>query len=50
MNSFTAVDVFYLRSNRTIETILLRNKRMQKMLFVYNYQGLTYRIFETEVN
>ena len=39
MNSYKAIDVFYLRSDRTIETILVSNHKAEKVLFVYNYQG-----------
>ena len=36
----------YLRANRTIETIQLSNNNLNKTVFVYNYEGVHYRIFE----
>ena len=46
MNSYKAIDVFYLRSDRTIETILVSNHKAEKVLFVYNYQGWFFRVFD----
>jgi hypothetical protein len=47
MNTFQAIDISYLRSNRTVETILLRNPRSEKTIYVYNYEGWHFRIFES---
>jgi hypothetical protein len=46
MNSYKAIDVFYLRSDRTIETILVSNTKAERVLFVYNYQGWFFRVFD----
>ncbi len=46
MNSFSAIDVFHLRPDKTIETILVSNKKAEKVLFVYNYQGWFFRVFD----
>jgi len=40
------MDVEYLRADRTIETIQLSNNGFAKMVFVFNYEGVHYRIFE----
>lgn len=47
MNTFQSIDVSYLHSNRTVETILLKNSRSEKTLYVYNYEGWHFRIFES---
>ena len=46
MNSYKAIDVFYLRSDRTIETILVSNTKAERVIFVYNYQGWFFRVFD----
>lgn len=45
MNAITLVETYYLRSNRTIESILLKNRHDQKMVYVYNYEGVHFRLF-----
>lgn len=45
MNSITLLDTDYLRPNRTIESILLSNKKCEKLVFVYNYEGVNFRLF-----
>ena len=45
MNNFKAIDVFYVRSNRTIETILVCNEQKERVFFVYNYEGCHFRVF-----
>lgn len=50
MNSVKQIDVSYLRSNRTVETILLTdlsNNSRQKIVYVYNYEGYHYRVFDS---
>lgn len=49
MNNVEQIEENYLRSNRTIETILLTdliNSSRQKIVYVYNYEGYHYRIFD----
>ncbi|MEO6830699.1 MAG: hypothetical protein ABI378_00640 [Chitinophagaceae bacterium] len=48
MNTIDAVQVDYLgRASRTLETILLTNeKKQQKIVYMYNYEGWHFRIFE----
>ena len=45
MNNFKAIDVFYIRSNRTIEIILVSNEQKERVFFVYNYEGCYFRVF-----
>jgi hypothetical protein len=47
MNTFQAIDVSYLRPNRTIETILLKNSTFERILYVYNFEGTHFRVFES---
>ena len=49
MNNINQIQVDYLRSNRTIETILLTDmikSKIHKVVYVYNYEGYHFRIFE----
>lgn len=45
MNTITLLDTDYLQSNRTIESILLSDKKGEKLVFVYNYRGVHFRLF-----
>lgn len=47
MNIVNLLNVTYLCSSRTIETILLIKKNIKKIVFVYNYDGICFRIFES---
>lgn len=49
MNKFKAIDVDYLRPDKTIETILVSNHEdpiNEKTVYVYNYRGVHFRLFE----
>lgn len=45
MNTITLLETDYLRPNRTIESILLSDRRDKKLVFVYNYEGVHFRLF-----
>jgi len=45
MNNVSQIEVFYLRSSRTIETILLESSIKKRILYVYNYEGLHFSVF-----
>ena len=46
MNKFSAIDTYYIRPDRTIDTLLLTGTRNHtKLLYVFNYQGIHYRVF-----
>jgi hypothetical protein len=45
MNTYTAIDVSYLKPSRTLETILLENGNEKKVIYVYNYDGVHFRVF-----
>ncbi|RAI93848.1 hypothetical protein LV83_00754 [Algoriphagus yeomjeoni] len=36
----------YLRSSRTIETVILSKGTRERALFIYNYEGYSFRVFE----
>ncbi len=46
MNQFYCIDTFHIRSSRTIDTIYLNNSFKEKVLYIYNYEGYSYRVFE----
>ena len=49
MNNVEIIEVNYLRPNRTVETILLTDlsdSSRQKIVYVYNYEGYHYRVFD----
>lgn len=48
MNSIIQSQVYYLRPNRTIETILLKN--IGKVVYVYNFEGNHFRLFTTLID
>jgi len=41
------IDTNYLRSSRTIETILVSDFNTERIFYVYNYEGYSFRVFET---
>jgi hypothetical protein len=45
MNNYSAIDVSYIRPSKTIETILLKNATRERVLYVYNYEGWHFRVF-----
>ncbi len=46
MNEIQPINTDYLRSSRTIETILVSNEDTSNVFFVYNYEGYSFRLFE----
>ncbi|MAP81221.1 MAG: hypothetical protein CL526_09050 [Aequorivita sp.] len=47
MNTFETINTEYLTPSRTIETIVISKDRLSRVLFVYNYDGNSFRVFET---
>jgi hypothetical protein len=46
MNSIETLDIVYLRSDRTIETVLLiSDLDIKKVVYIYNREGLYYKFF-----
>lgn len=45
MNTIRAINTDYLRPSRTIETVLISNSKFEKVFFIYNYEGNSFRLF-----
>ncbi|MEI8271521.1 MAG: hypothetical protein WCG08_02750 [Paludibacter sp.] len=45
MNTFSNVETEYIRSSRTVETVLVSNSKIEKLFYVYNYEGYSFRVF-----
>lgn len=46
MNSIKTIETEYLRSNRTIDTILVNQGVISKIFWIYNFEGIHFRVFE----
>lgn len=46
MNRIHALDTEYLRPDRTIETILVQQGDESKVFWIYNFEGIHFRVFE----
>ncbi|WP_158651273.1 hypothetical protein [Pseudotamlana carrageenivorans] len=49
MNQFEVFHTEYLRPSRTIETVLVKNEYSSEVFFVYNYEGISFRVFKTHL-
>jgi hypothetical protein len=47
MNSFETIKTDYIKPSRTIETVLVSNFKSKQLFYVYNYEGYSFRVFET---
>lgn len=51
MNRLYCADIFYVRSNRTIEVLLIAYQEgmvlKQRIVYLYNYEGIHYRLFDS---
>ena len=50
MNTFHSINTEYLRPSRTIETVMVSNEISNKLFFIYNYEGNSFRIFENHLD
>ncbi len=50
MNNFTTIDIDYVRGSRTIETTMVTSKNLSKVYFIYNYEGISFRVFENHLS
>ena len=48
MNSLVQLSCQYLTPNKTIETIEVSDGINEKTLFIYNYKGVSFRIFSSQ--
>lgn len=49
MNAFQTINTEYLRASRTLETVIVSKENKIKVLFIYNYEGNSYRVFENHL-
>lgn len=50
MNTTRTLNTEYLRPSRTIETVLVSNFSLEKIFFIYNYEGNSFRLFESHLS
>lgn len=50
MNTFVSINTEYLCASRTIETVEVCNSITKKIFYVYNYEGYSFRVFNTIVD
>jgi hypothetical protein len=50
MNTVETINTEYLHPSRTIETVLVSDLFYKKIFFVYNYEGYSFRLFETIID
>ena len=43
-------DCIYLAPNKTIEEITIDKKGIEKTIYVYNYEGVSFRVFTSQEN
>ena len=48
MNKLTQLNCHYLTPRKTIETISVSNGKNEKAFFIYNYHGVSFRVFSTQ--
>lgn len=49
MNAIQTINTAYLRPSRTIETILISKGNFSKVYYLYNYEGNSFRLFESHL-
>ncbi len=50
MNNYQTIDVSYIRPSRTIETVLVKNITKERVLYVYNFEGWHFRVFNNIID
>jgi len=50
MNTVRVISTDYLRPSRTIETVLVTSSRHEKVFYIYNYEGYSFRVFKSFLN
>lgn len=45
-NAITFCHSEYLRPSRTIETVILSKGSRERVFYIYNYEGYSFRVFE----
>jgi len=44
-NNINIIEIEYIRASRTIETIVVSDNQHEKLLYIYNYEGTSFRCF-----
>lgn len=50
MNSILNINTEYLRACRTIETVLVSTDFKHTYIYIYNYKGISFRVFKNLLN
>ena len=50
MNTFQTINTDYIKSSRTIETVLVSKENLKKLFFIYNYEGNSFRVFTNHLD
>jgi len=48
MNTLSQQNSHYITPNKTIETISVSNGVNEKAFFIYNYNGVSFRVFQSQ--
>ncbi len=46
MNIYKTINTEYLRASKTIETVIVSKEHLEKIFFIYNYEGNSFRVFK----
>lgn len=49
MNKIIQIGCKYLLPNRTVEKLSIFNKRKTKIFYVYNFKGISFRLFKNRL-
>jgi len=49
MNNINIFKTFEIRASRTLDVISISNANKQKLLYLYNYEGIHYRLFDCKI-
>lgn len=48
MRSINQTDCIYISPNKTIEEILITRNKYRRTIYVYNYKGISFRVFSSK--
>jgi hypothetical protein len=49
MNDIRILKTIEMRTSRTLDILLISYNKKQKILFLYNYEGIHYRLFDNKI-
>ncbi|MBS4001346.1 MAG: hypothetical protein KGZ71_12785 [Desulfobulbaceae bacterium] len=50
MNNIRILNTDYIPSSRTIETVLVSNENFERVFFIFDYEGYSFRLFDSILN